>query len=248
MTKKNIMSFFFALMCTLTIAVTLYSCSSAKENMTIDFETMELVQLNEIADDTKVAVIKTTLGDIKAVLYPEYAPQTVNNFIELAESGYYNDTYVFRTSPSVFFAAGSPNRDGTLNEEHNQDYEKIPTEFHQNLWPFKGALCSLSNNMNCGGSRFLFVNTIEFTDEIKEGLLSSSENTKLADAFIEYGGVPNYTQQMTIFGQAYEGLEVVEKISSAESDSDNDNIPYEEIKIESVTISTYGEEKQSKSE
>lgn len=240
MTKNNVMKFLFAMMCTITIAVTLYSCSQAKESMNIDFDTIELVQLNEPDDDDTVAVIKTSLGEIKAVLYPEYAPNTVNNFIQLAQSGYYDNTYVFRTNENVYFAAGSPNQDGSLNDGYNKENENIANEYHQNLWPFKGALCAVSSS-GYGGSRFLFVNSIEFTDEIKEGLLSSSENTLLADAFIEHGGVPNYAQQMTIFGQAYEGLDIVELISSKESDPDNENIPYEEIMIESVEISTYGE-------
>lgn len=240
MTKKSVMTFLFAVMCTLTIAVTLYSCTQVNESMKIDFETIELVQFEEISDEAPVAVIKTSLGEIKAVLYPEYAPNTVNNFISLAESGYYDNTYVFRTNEDVYFAAGSPNQDGSLNDDYNKENENILNEYHQNLWPFKGALCSLSSN-NHGGSRFLVVNTIEFTDEIKEGLLSSSENTLLADAFIEHGGVPNYAQQMTIFGHTYEGLDIVELIASKESDPDNEYIPYEEIMIESIEISTYGE-------
>mgnify|MGYP003419935423 CR=1 FL=1 len=56
----------------------------------IDLGTMELVQLDEkIEDGTPIAIIDTTLGEIRAVLYPEYAPEAVKNFTELAESGYY---------------------------------------------------------------------------------------------------------------------------------------------------------------
>lgn len=248
MTKNNVFKFLFAAMCVITAAVTFYSCSQINESMQIDLDTVELVQFEDIADDAPVAVISTTLGDIKAVLYPEYAPNTVQNFIDLAESGYYNGTYVFRIQKDTYFAGGSPNADGTLKDDYDKSKEKIKNEYSQNLWPFKGALCSLSNDSSCGGSRFLVVDSIEYTDEIKEQLLATNENTILADAFIEHGGIPNYAQQMTIFGQVFDGLDIVDVITSQDSDPDNEYQPYEDIMINSVEISTYSEQKSAVSE
>lgn len=250
MAKNNVLKFIFAAMCVLTVAVTINACSQVNESMKIDLDTMELVQFEDIADDAPVAVIKTTLGDMKAVLYPEYAPNTVQNFINLAESGYYDGTYIFRVQDEAYFACGSPNADGSLEEGHNEELEKVTNEFHQNLWPFKGALCSMSNFRNCSGSRFIVVDSIEYTDEIKEEMLASNENTILADAFIEHGGVPNFSQQMTIFAQIYEGLDIADTISSQDADPDNEYQPYEDIIINSIEISTYGEEngKDSSSE
>jgi peptidyl-prolyl cis-trans isomerase B (cyclophilin B) len=244
MTKNNVLKFIFVAMCVLTVAVTINSCSQMNNSVKIDLDTIELVQFEDIADDAQVAVIKTTLGDMKAVLYPEYAPNTVQNFINLAQSGYYDGTYIFRIQDEAYFAGGSPNTDGSLDDDYDEESEKIANEFHQNLWPFKGAICSLSEFKNCSGSRFVVVDSIEFTDEIKEEMLSSSENTLLSDAFIEHGGVPNYSQQMTVFAQIYEGLDIVDVISSQDSDPDNEYQPYEEIIINSIEISTYGEEKE----
>ena len=53
-----------------------------------DFSQMDLVQLKEPEEGQPVAYIKTSMGDITAVLYPEYAPNTVANFIARANEGY----------------------------------------------------------------------------------------------------------------------------------------------------------------
>ena len=67
---------------------------SRSDTIYIDTDTLELVQTEPPKEGDTIAVIKTSLGDIKAVLYPEYAPNAVKNFTELAESGFYDNTYV----------------------------------------------------------------------------------------------------------------------------------------------------------
>lgn len=243
MTKSNVLKFVFALMCVITIVTMMYSCQQASRNTSIDLDTIELVQFSEdIADDTPVAVIKTTLGDMKAILYPEYAPNTVQNFTELAQQDYYDNSYIFRIQKGTYFACGSPQPDGNLPDDHDKEREKIANEYHQNLWPFRWSICALNTGMNCSGSRFIVVDSIEFTDEIKEEMLSSSENTILADAFIEHGGIPNYSRQMTVFAQIYDGTDIAELIANQDADEDNELQPYEEILITDIEISTYGEQ------
>ncbi len=223
----------------------------ANNNKTyIDMDTLELVQLEEPQEGDTVATIKTSLGDIKAVLYPEYAPKAVENFTELAESGYYDGTYVYQTQSGGFFA-GSPEKDGGLGDKADESHEKVEKELHQNLWPFKGALYSIStgsekniwkiithNAKSFNGSRFAVLNTVEFTDEFKEELLKSDENTTIADAFIKTGGVPNLSQQVSIFGQTYEGFDVIEEITSSDTENSSDNTD-EDIIIETVEIGKY---------
>lgn len=220
----------------------------------VDMSNMELVQMDEPEKGDTIAIIKTSLGDIKAVLYPEYAPKAVENFTSLAESGYYDNTYVFQTEPGVYFGAGSPQKNGDLAENNNEEMEKIPQEIHQNLWPFKGALCSLvtgeegnlwdkftGKSQVINGSRFAVLNTVEFDDTFKEELMESDSNTDVAEAFIELGGVPNLSQQITIFGQTYEGFDVIEKLTTLEytiGDEDS-KVPVEDIMIETVEITTY---------
>jgi peptidyl-prolyl cis-trans isomerase B (cyclophilin B) len=226
----------------------------------VDPDTMELVQTEEIEEGAPIAVIDTTLGEFRCVLYPEYAPQTVAQFIELAQSGYYDDTYVFEVKNDVYFAAGSVDNDGNLPENLDEAKEKVPQELHQNLWPFKGALCSLNTTVEGGffqrlfkntetftGTRFMVLGSVDFSDEeFVQQFREASGSEQLADTFLTRGGVPNFSQQVTVFGQTYAGLDVVDAICAAElyetPSAAGYTPPKEDIRILSVTISEYGEE------
>lgn len=222
----------------------------------VDVETMELVQLEEPEEGDPIAIISTTYGEFRAVLYPEYAPETVENFISLANAGYYDDTYVFEQKEGVYFAAGAPNADGSLSDG-SETNERVLLETHQNLWPFKGALCVMNTAVEGGffdrlfkntetftGSRFMVIGSVDFTDEeFLTQFREASGSEELADAFIERGGVPNFAQQMAIFAQTYEGIEVVEEICAAavqaETNAAGYTPPAEECRIISVEISEY---------
>ena len=220
----------------------------------IDMDTIELVQTEDPKEGDPTATIKTTEGDIKFVMYPEYAPIMVEKFTSLAQSGYYDDTYVFQAEAGVFFDAGSPTKNGELDENKPEGTEQWEQEINQNLWPFRGALCSIATGTDGGfwkkltgdskvlnGSKFTVVNSIEFTEEIKSELLSSDENTLIAEKFIELGGAPAISQKLTIFGQAYEGFDVIDRITALETQTDEDGlqIPVKDVKIKTIEIGTY---------
>ena len=227
----------------------------------IDTDTLELVQTEEIPDGSPTAVIETSLGEIRAVLYPEYAPETVAQFTELAGQGFYDDTYIFEAKNDVYFAGGSADSSGTAISTGRENQERIPRELHQNLWPFRGALCALQTSTDTSftkrlfknetvytGSRFMLLNTIpDFADdEFVTQFREASGSELLADAFLSRGGVPNFSQQVTIFGQAYAGLDVIAQICASELvDSESPQgytPPKDEIKIISIQISSYGED------
>lgn len=237
------------------------TCFSQKDRMVIDGDTLQLVQLEEPEEGDPIAVIETSLGQMRMVLYPEYAPASVANFIELAESGYYDDTYVFHSEDGVYSAMGSKLKKGTMPDGYDKSKELIQRELHQNLWPFKGAVCSLNTTVDRGlkemffgggtyycGSRLAVINSIEFTDDIKTELMQVSGSEAVAEAFIKNGGIPNFSQQMTVIGQIYEGLDVVEALASLETEfSENDTykIPKDDVKIISVEIGEYEKENES---
>lgn len=259
--KKNVLKtiiIFTSVMALITLAYMLLSTYFSNRNkMVIDVDSMELVQLEAPEDGDPIAVIETSLGEIRIVLYPEYSPNAVQNFIDLAESGYYDNTYVFHSESGAYSAAGAKNKDGTMPDNYDKSAELVERELNQNLWPFKGAVCALTSTIDRSfteslfgggtyycGSRFAFINTIEFTDEIKEELRQSSGSEELANAFIENGGIPNFSQQMTVIGQAYEGLDIIEQLASLETESgENDTykIPKDDIMIISVEIGEYSE-------
>lgn len=222
---------------------------------------IELIQFDEPVPGSKAALVHTTLGDMQFTLYPAECPQTVESFCKLAESGYYNDTYVFELAPSVFFAAGAATAEGDLPPyKEGTAQERVPQELSPKLWPFRGALCAMQTVTEGGfwktltktrdtytGSRFLVCNSVEMTEDFQNELRSVKGDgmQRVAEAFIEHGGIPNYSQQMTVFGQLTEGFDVLDAITAAETGESesiaegvNVTRPKDEIRITSVEILT----------
>lgn len=221
--------------------------------ITIDIGTMKLAQLEEPKEGDPIAIIDTSVGEIRIVLYPQYSPNAVKNFTELAESGYYDNTYVFDAQDGAYAGCGSKDPNGAVGDDADEHIER---ELHQDLWPFRGAVCMINTEYSrtfkekllgggtyyCG-SRFNILNSIKFTDEFAEELKASSPRSDLAEAFITKGGIPNFSQQMTIIGQTYEGFDVVDKLASLEYDGIGlYNQPVSDVMINSIRISTYSAE------
>lgn len=253
--KKSIVRrvLIFSLLMGIILFIMMFASAFRQANdsyISIDVDTMELVQFDGPKENDPVAIVDTTIGEFRFVLYPQYSPNAVKNFTELAESGYYDGTYVFNSDSGAYSAAGAPNKDGTSNDS---SHELVERELHQNLWPFRGAICALNTTVDRGwkehllgggtyynGSRFAIVNSIEFTEEMKEEFRQISDSQELAEAFIENGGVPNFSQQMTVIGQTYQGMDVVEKLSNLETiDTGSNKMPKDDIMIISVKIDTY---------
>jgi len=239
----------------LTVILIVLQNVRQKNNQKIDInaDTMNLIQLEKPHEGDPIAIVDTTLGEFRFVLYPQYSPNAVKNFTELAESGYYDNTYVFNSESGAYSAAGCPQKNGEMPQDYDKSRELIERELHQDLWPFKGAVMSLNTTVDrsvwewiagggtyFNGSRFALINTVEFTDEMKNEMLQDSVSHKLAEAFIELGGIPNFSQQMTVIGQTYEGIEVIEKLSQLETQENGIyKIPKDDIMINSITISKY---------
>ena len=139
--------------------------------------------------------------------------------------------------------------------------KKVERETSGDLWPFRGAFCvpttSKEGNIldrftgrmtSYCGTRFVVCNSIVFDDSTKEELQSVSEIAeKVNDAFLERGGVPNYSQQMTVFAQAYgdESFDTIDKITEAATQpaatEGGYTPPEDEIHIQTIEIGTYGE-------
>ena len=223
------------------------------KSISIDLSTMELVQLREPKEGDPIAIVETTLGEVRFRLYPEYSPNAVENFTTLAKSGYYNDTYVFNAQNGAYSSLGAAEKNGSVKGTMFDSKERVERELHQNLWPFRGAVCMMNNTFDrtfkekilgggtyYNGSRFNILNSVKFTEDFSQELRDSSPSYKLAEAFIERGGIPNFSQQMTIIGQTYVGFDVVDKLASLEN-SDNGKflVPVDDVKIISVTIDTF---------
>ena len=107
-------------------------------NMEIDESAIDLVQFNTPEAGSPIATIKTSLGDIKMVLFPKEAPKAVENFQALVEKGYYNGLKVYSAVPSVHVATGDPDNNGSGGESASG--EPFEDEYSLNLWHFNGAV------------------------------------------------------------------------------------------------------------
>jgi cyclophilin family peptidyl-prolyl cis-trans isomerase len=203
----------------------------------------------DIPDGTQIAVIETSLGIIKVRLYPEFAPKTVENFVRLANEGYYDHTYIYRVQPEIYCAGGAAQPDGNNDTKYNIENERVPSEISSSLWPFRGSLMALDtytdNNFldvlfnrvkTFTGSQFLICGSVEFTDEFIAELNKTEFPSVIKKGFIELGGIPNYSQKMCIFGQTYEGFDVLDKILNVTLTDGETLRPEEDIEIISVKI------------
>lgn len=254
-THRKIINGIFIAMSVFTVALivlTIKNYYDQKKRMTIDPEKVNLVQLDtinkKIADDAPVAIIKTDIGEIRAELYPQYAPETVANFKRLADSGYYDGTFVYEIKEGTFFSGGCMYNDGSLPDGFNKDEECIGPEISIDLWPFKGSFMSVGmtrgtfwrGDIIYSGSRYMVAGSVEFTEELKKEMLEGRDNTKIQDAFINNGGLPGAAQQMTVFAQTYEGFDVIDAIMQKDSDKKTLK-PAADIEILKTEVCTYKE-------
>lgn len=209
-----------------------------------DFTEMNLVQLDKPADGQDVAVIETNVGTITAVLYAEFAPNTVANFKKRAEEGFYDGKPFFALQKGIYAITGASNDEGT--EGITDDGKYIENECSVNLWPFKGALLGYSTQQGYSDSRFFFTGALEITEENKKELrgYTNQETSaqvipeELITAFEKRGSVPGFAGTYTVFGQVINGFDVLDKILWTDSDKSNMK-PLEDLKIVKVTLDTY---------
>lgn len=257
--RRKMMAYFqfslIALVFVIVFSVIYFISMKKDEKNKIDYSTAELIQFDIPADDTPVVVYETSAGTFKAVLYPEQAPEYCSYYKQLVSSGYYDGSYVFAVQDGVYFMGGAKTSDGTDNSD--TDTTEKPAEKSKDLWPFYGSIAAYGNRKSLmdsqiqAGSRCLFIGSIEFDEKTVEEMDSVSDNKKLNSAFAEKGGVPNFSQQYTIFAQVYDGFDAYDQLLTAEvvkpSDSDgggdSDLRPKSALTFDRVYLSTYGENK-----
>lgn len=94
--------------------------------------------------------IETSKGDIYADLYRKEAPRTVENFVKLADKGFYNDLIFHRVIPNFMIQTGDPNGNGTGGPGY-----QFADEFSPNLRHDKPGVLSMANSgPNTNGSQF----------------------------------------------------------------------------------------------
>ena len=158
-----------------------------------------------------IVTFETNQGTIKAELFPDVAPNTVNNFISLVKHGFYDGLIFHRVIPGFMIQGGDPQGTGTGGPGYSIKGEFIMNNFNNELLHKRGVLSmARSQSPNSAGSQF----------------------------FIMVDDAPHLNAQYASFGQVIEGMEAVDKIVAAQRDY-NDR-PLENQIMEKVTVETFG--------
>ena len=160
-----------------------------------------------------IVTIEMENGDIiKAELYPEIAPNTVNNFISLINQGYYDGIIFHRVIRGFMIQGGDPQGTGIGGPGYSIKGEFSHNGFQNDLKHTPGVL-SMARTMipDSAGSQF----------------------------FIMHAAAPHLDGEYAGFGKVIEGMENVNKI--AETRCDYNDRPMAQQKMKKVTVETFGE-------
>lgn len=188
------------------------------------------------ASGEEVAVIKTSKGDIFVRLFPEHAPKAVENFKTHAKNGYYDGLIFHRVINDFMIQGGDPTGSGMGGESiWGKSFED---EFTPELHNLRGALSMANAGPNTNGSQFFIVQAKQVSDDMLDQLETAPEELFPTECVREYealGGTPWLDYKHTVFGQVYDGMDVVDDIAGVKVDFFK-NKPVEDVLIETIEI------------
>ena len=164
---------------------------------------------DDLASKFSQALIKTNQGDITLKFYADKSPKTVNNFLNLANDGFYDNTRFHRVINDFMIQGGDPLSKDIANKDRwgtGDPGYKFADEFNDQPLQ-KGSLAMANSGPNTNGSQF-FIVTKDFT--------------------------PWLDGKHTNFGYVSEGLDIVEKIEALPLDSRDR--PREDVIVESISL------------
>ena len=160
-------------------------------------------------------------GTIKIELYPKYAPNTVANFVNLVEEGFYNGNTFHRLVPGFVLQGGDPEENGTGDPGYSIKGEFRENGYTKNTLKHKAGIISMARSAapDSAGSQFFIV---------------------LADSQMISASLDN---KYAAFGKVIQGMDVIKNIEdSAEVEDSQTGKLKENITIESATVDTFGKE------
>lgn len=173
-------------------------------------------QMTSDKDSKPLAILKTNFGDVQIALFPKEAPQTVENFIKLAEVGYYDGTTFHRVIKDFMIQGGDPTATGAGGESiWNKPFDD---EFSKKLYNFRGALSMANAGPNTNGSQFFIVQSSKMPKNMKKLMEDASFEQEVIDHYLKNGGTPWLDFRHTVFGQVVDGMEIVDKIAATKVD------------------------------
>lgn len=223
--------------------------NTVEETKVVNFAEAAEKQMAMPNDGETVAIIKVkNFGEIKVKFFDEIAPKAVENFTTHAKNGYYDGLIFHRVINEFMIQGGDPTGTGMGGESIWGT--GFGTELSQELVPYRGSLCmAMSSAPNSIGSQF-FITQANYSDTMNEYMKLGGFPEDLLEQYKKYGGYLSLFMQYTVFGQVYEGLDVLDKIATAKTHSvplvvdgidygNQEDKPVEDVVIENIEITTY---------
>lgn len=203
----------------------------------------------------EIAVLHTSMGDIRIRLFPEAAPKAVENFKGLINKGYYDGITFHRVINDFMIQGGDPTATGAGGESiWGKDFED---EFDKNLLNLRGALSMANAGSDTNGSQFFIVQndadafsgweeyeTYKAAYKAQMGYDVDAVPQQVRDLYTKHGGAPYLDGGYrvddaghTVFGQVFDGMKVVDAIAAVSVNADNK--PLQDVVINSAEIVTY---------
>ncbi len=194
-------------------------------------------QLDKPISGETVATMKTNMGDIKIRLFADLAPKTVENFTTHAKNGYYDGIVFHRVIKDFMIQGGDPTATGCGGESiWGKAFED---EFCVDLHNLRGAL-SMANSGPCtNGSQFFIVQAGDVDPGFISQMAQLSDRgfpTETVENYKAVGGTPWLDFKHTVFGQVFEGMDVVDAIANVKTARGDK--PVEDVVINSIEIAT----------
>ncbi len=182
-----------------------------------------------------VAIMHTNMGDIKIKLFVNEVPRTANNFIELAKKGYYNGIIFHRVIKDFMIQGGDPTGTGMGGESIYGEY--FEDEFNLKLHHVRGAMSMANMGPNTNGSQFFIVQANTCPETMlpqMEQLVDRGFPRDTIEDYKNLGGTPHLDFRHSVFGQVYEGMNVVDDIANVRCVADDR--PMYDVTIEGIDI------------
>ncbi len=192
-------------------------------------------QLNKPTEKDTIAIMKTNMGEIKIKLFPEFAPKTVENFTTHAKNGYYDGLIFHRVIKDFMIQGGDPTGTGMGGESIWG--RTFPDEFTGELHNLRGALSMANAGPNTNGSQFFIVQANSCPEDFIMQMKQIDEKVfpnECVEAYEEIGGTPWLDFRHTVFGQVYDGMDVVDAIANVATKAQDK--PANDVIIETIII------------
>ena len=196
-------------------------------------------QLSMPSKGDMVAIMTTNRGVIKIKLFPNEAPKSVENFTTHAKNGYYEGIIFHRVINDFMIQGGDPT--GTGRGGESIWGAPFADEFDINLHNLNGALSMANAGPNTNGSQFFIVQASSVDSRLLSQMKQIGEQGGFPEQTVaDYeavGGTPWLDFKHSVFGQVYEGMDVVNAIATTRVDMLDK--PFEDVVIEKIEITEF---------